>query len=97
MKMIAMSVLPWGFLSDKFGRKPILLVCSLGLATALATFGLSTTYAGLVVSRVSDGLMNGVSGTTKALLAELANGDEDNLARVFSLLPMTWAIGATIG
>lgn len=84
-------------LSDKFGRRPVLLVCSFGLALTLVTFGLSTTFTGLAISRLSEGLLNGVSGTIKAILAELANGDEDHLADVFSLMPMIWAVGATIG
>jgi len=84
-------------LSDKFGRKPILLVCSFGLALTLVSFGLSTTFVGLAISRLSEGLLNGISGTIKAILAELANGDEENLAEVFSLMPVIWAVGATIG
>jgi MFS family permease len=93
----ALSVWCWGLLSDKFGRKPILLVCSFGLALTLVSFGLSTTFAGLAISRLSEGLLNGISGTIKAILAELANGDEENLAEVFSLMPVIWAVGATIG
>lgn len=93
----ALSVWSWGLLSDKFGRKPILLVCSFGLALTLVSFGLSTTFVGLAISRLSEGLLNGISGTIKAILAELANGDEENLAEVFSLMPVIWAVGATIG
>ena len=93
----SVSVWYWGLLSDKFGRKIILLLCSVGLASTLVAFGLSKTYAGLAISRLSEGLLNGISGTTKAILAELANGDEENLAEVFSLMPMIWAVGATIG
>jgi MFS family permease len=93
----AISVLQWGRLSDKIGRRPVLFVCTLGLASALTSFGLSTTFAGLAVSRAFEGLLNGNSGTIKAILAELAGGDEHKLAKVFSMMPMVWAVGATIG
>lgn len=93
----ALSVWYWGLLGDKFGRKPILLVCSFGLGLTLVTFGLVTSYAGLAMSRLSEGLFNGLSGTAKAILAELANGDEGKLAEIFALMPMIWAIGSTIG
>jgi hypothetical protein len=61
------------------------------------TFGLSKTYAGLALSRAAEGLLNGNLGTTKAMLAELTAGDDHKMAEVFSLMPMVWAIGASIG
>jgi MFS family permease len=89
--------LQWGRLSDKIGRRPVLLVCALGLAGALTSFGLSTSFTGLAVSRAAEGLLNGAPGTIKAILAELAGGDDHKLAEVFSLMPMVWALGSTIG
>lgn len=90
-------VFQWGRLSDKFGRKPILMVCTMGLTCTLISFGLSTTYLQLAICRALEGLFNGNSGVTKAILAELSAGDEIQLARVFSLMPMAWAIGGSIG
>jgi hypothetical protein len=63
----------------------------------LISFGLSRTYTGLAFSRAFEGLLSGNSGTIKAMLAELTVGDEHKLARVFSLMPAVWAVGAAIG
>jgi hypothetical protein len=40
-------------------------------------------------------MLNGNIGVVKSMLAELT--DETNMARGFSLIPVIWAIGGTIG
>jgi hypothetical protein len=40
-------------------------------------------------------MLNGNTGVMKSMMAELT--DETNLARGFSLISMTWAVGGTIG
>jgi MFS family permease len=90
-------VLQWGRLSDKIGRRPVLIACTLGGASAVITFGFSTTFTRLALCRAFEGLMGGNSGTIKAILAELTAEDEHQMARVFSLMPVVWAVGAAIG
>lgn len=46
------SVMYWSRLSDHIGRKPILLLGTLALATSISSFGLSKTFLGLVVRYV---------------------------------------------
>ena len=84
-------------LSDTMGRRLVLLICSLGLVCTSTSLGLATRYIGLVITRSAEGLLNGNYAIIKAILAELADGDEAHLAKVFSLLPLMWAVGATIG
>ncbi|KZP15402.1 MFS general substrate transporter [Athelia psychrophila] len=93
----ALMVFQWGRLSDRFGRKPILILCTVGLTSTLIGLGFATTYSQLVFLRASEGLFNGNTGVINAILAELAGDDEIQLARVFSLLPMTQAMGVAIG
>jgi len=90
----ALTTLQWGRLSDRIGRKPPLVFGTLGLAAAVTGFGLSTSFAPLVVFRCLQGVFNGNIGITKAVLAELT--DSSNVARVFSLLPLIWGMGVTI-
>lgn len=40
-------------------------------------------------------MLNGNIGVMKSMLAELT--DESNMARGFSLIPVIWAVGGTIG
>ena len=46
-------------------------------------------------SRFLAGTLNGNSSVMKSMLAEIA--DETNLARAFMLVPLSWAIGSTLG
>lgn len=73
------------------------MICSLGLACTSTSLGLATRYIALIITRSAEGLLNGNSGTIKAILAELSDGDEAHLAKVFSLLPLMWAVGGTVG
>lgn len=72
-------------------------MCSLGLVCTSISFGLSTRYIELVFARSAEGFLSCISGIIKAILAEISDGDEANMAKVFSLLPLMWAVGATIG
>jgi hypothetical protein len=47
------------------------------------------------LSRCLNGMLNGNIGVIKSMLAELT--DDSNMARGFSLIPVIWALGGTIG
>jgi hypothetical protein len=62
----------WGQLADRYGRIPILLssLALSGLFTVL--FGLSRTFAWALVWRCLLGMSNGLVGTAKTVVSELA-------------------------
>ncbi|KAH9030864.1 major facilitator superfamily domain-containing protein [Lactarius deliciosus] len=91
----AVTVLQWSHLSDKVGRKPVLLCGLLGTIVSSILFGLSRSFSALVLSRCLHGMLNGNIGVMKSMMAELT--DETNMARGFSLIPVTWAVGSTVG
>ncbi|KIJ08269.1 hypothetical protein PAXINDRAFT_89092 [Paxillus involutus ATCC 200175] len=90
----ALTVLQWGRMSDRVGRKPVLLLGTFGLCLSMLCFGLSRTFWGLVLSRCVTGALNGNIGVTKSMMGELT--DATNRAQGL-LMPMTWYIGAVIG
>lgn len=85
----------WGMLSDRIGRKPILLSGLTGLSISIISFGLQTSFVGLVIARCFAGVMNGNVAIVKSVLAELT--DNTNKARAFALLPTCNAIGMILG
>jgi MFS family permease len=91
----AATILQWSRLSDYIGRKPVLLCGLLGTIISIILFGLSRSFWALVFSRCLNGMLNGNIGVIKSMLAELT--DETNMARGFSLIPVIWALGGTIG
>lgn len=48
-----------------------------------------------LASRFLNGMLNGNAGVVKSMMVELT--DETNMARGFSLIPVTWAVGGTLG
>ncbi|KAG9087870.1 hypothetical protein FS749_002582, partial [Ceratobasidium sp. UAMH 11750] len=88
-------VLQYGRISDRIGRRPVLLFGLCGLSISIFSFGLSKTFVGLVLARALSGALNGNIGVAKSMLGELT--DETNQAQCFAFLPIVWSAGSTIG
>ncbi|ELU40837.1 member of major facilitator superfamily multidrug-resistance, DHA1 sub-family [Rhizoctonia solani AG-1 IA] len=89
----------YGRLSDRVGRRPVVLLGLFGLAFSIVSFGLSRTFIGLVISRALSGALNvglpTVPVLIKSIVAELT--DSTNQAQGFALLSVTWYLGSTLG
>ncbi|KAF8199733.1 major facilitator superfamily transporter [Pholiota molesta] len=91
----ALTVFQWSRLSDRIGRKPVLMLGMMGTIMSMLAFGLSRTFWALVISRCLCGLLNGNIGVMKSTMGELT--DNTNRADAFALMPALWALGATMG
>ncbi|KAF7331374.1 Major facilitator superfamily multidrug-resistance DHA1 sub-family [Mycena kentingensis (nom. inval.)] len=91
----ALTVLHWARLSDRIGRKPVLLCGLIGLIFAMYGFGLSLTFWGLVACRSLHGALNGNVSVMKSMLAELT--DATNIAAAYGYLPIAWSTGSILG
>ncbi|KAH9023073.1 major facilitator superfamily domain-containing protein [Lactarius deliciosus] len=89
------TMLQWNRLSDRVGRKPILLSGLLGTTVSITMFGLSRSFWKLALCRFLSGALNGNIGVSKSVVAELT--DDSNVARGFSLLPLGAVVGYIIG
>ncbi|KAK4055493.1 hypothetical protein OIV83_000039 [Microbotryomycetes sp. JL201] len=89
------TILTWGRLSDKIGRKPVLMIGLSGVAVSTLAFGFSTTFATLIVARCLGGALNGNVAVIKSMIGELTN--ESTQARAFSILPLSWSLGSVMG
>ena len=61
----------WGTLSDRIGRKPVLLIGVLGYAIAMLIFGLSTRFWMLFLARTASGVLS--SATMPTAMAYLSD------------------------
>ncbi|BFU24680.1 transporter, major facilitator family protein [Entamoeba histolytica HM-1:IMSS-B] len=84
-----------GVLSDNIGRRPILLIGSLGSLISTLLFGFSFNYWWAVISRSINGLVNGNIGVIKTFMGEFST--KENRAQVFGLIGLTNGLGMIIG
>ncbi|KAJ7760704.1 member of major facilitator superfamily multidrug-resistance, DHA1 sub-family [Mycena maculata] len=91
----ALTVLHYARLSDRIGRKPVILVGLLGLSISMFFFGLSRTFWGLVLSRSLNGALNGNIGVIKSMMAEMT--DSTNIAQAYAYMPIAWSTGGVLG
>ncbi|PFH47258.1 hypothetical protein AMATHDRAFT_152581 [Amanita thiersii Skay4041] len=91
----ALTMLHWSRISDRVGRKPIILAGLAGLSLSMYCFGLSTTFWGLVISRSLSGALNGNLSVIKSMMTELT--DSTNIARAYTYIPIASSTGSTLG
>lgn len=84
-----------GGLSDRYGRRPVLLVCVLGTAISYYLFGLAASLWMLFFSRVIDGITGGVAATAQAYIADIST--PENRAKNFGLTGAAFGLGFTLG
>ncbi|CAE6521208.1 unnamed protein product [Rhizoctonia solani] len=88
-------ILPCGYLSDRFGRKPVILLGFAGLAVSMISFGLSKTLAGMIASRCIGGGLGASWAAIKVMTGEMTDRSNQDLA--FSLLSMSYRLGQITG
>jgi MFS family permease len=85
----------WGKLSDRYGRKPILLICRLGALAGYLILAFSTNITMVVISRVVDGIFS------RSILVSLtAVGDivkEEKRSAEMSKVGIPWIAGGLVG
>jgi len=55
---LCLAIFPWNRISDRIGRKPVMLIGVFGLTVSMMSFGLSRTFWSLVASRCLWGLLD---------------------------------------
>lgn len=85
----------WGRVSDRFGRKPVLLVSLAGTAVGSLLTGVATGFALLLVGRIVDGASGASVSVAQAAAADLATPSQR--ARLFGLLGAAFGVGFVAG
>ena len=89
------SSFPWGVISDRIGRRPVLLYGTLCVTSATLAFGLSSSFSVAIASRFLAGFLSGNLGTSKTYLCEEL--PKKHLARGLSAIGFSGGIGGIIG
>ncbi|KAI9098680.1 major facilitator superfamily domain-containing protein [Phlyctochytrium arcticum] len=89
------TALPWGWVSDKYGRKPVMIIGLAGNAIFMALFGISGSYTQAILFRTACGVLNGNVGVAKSVIGEIT--DDTNRSLAFSLWETAFGVGSIIG
>jgi MFS transporter, DHA1 family, tetracycline resistance protein len=84
-----------GALSDRYGRRPVLLVSLFGTAVGYFLFGWAETLAVIVFSRLLDGVTGGNISTAQAYLADIT--PPQDRAKSFGLIGAAFGLGFLLG
>lgn len=85
----------WGRVSDRYGRRPALLIGLLASAIAFLVFGLATSLFVLFLSRVVQGLGGGTTGVAQAYVSDTV--EREHRARALGWLSAATNAGVSIG
>ncbi|KAL2121593.1 hypothetical protein VTJ04DRAFT_5620 [Mycothermus thermophilus] len=86
----------WGGVSDRVGRKPVLLLGCVGTMFSMLMVGLASNLWVALAGRAIGGLLNGNIGVIQTMVGELVTKPEHE-PRAFSIMPFVWSIGTIIG
>ncbi|RAK78373.1 MFS transporter [Aspergillus fijiensis CBS 313.89] len=86
----------WGRMSDRIGRKPVLVMGLIGTAISMIVFGFAPNLATAMVARALGGLLNGNIGVLQTTVAEIVTVKEHQ-PRAYSIMPFVWCLGSIIG
>ena len=84
-----------GVLSDRFGRRPIILVSLFGLGIDYLIQGFAPTIAWLFAGRVLAGVMGASFTTANAYIADVS--EPENRARNYGLIGVVFGLGFIVG
>ena len=84
-----------GNLSDRFGRRPLLLVSQAGTCAGFIILGLSTSLWMVFVGRILDGLTAGNLSTAQAYISD--HTAPENRAKAFGVIGIAFGIGFMFG
>ena len=78
----------WGRVADSWGRKPVLLLGSLGTMISCLGFGFSKSFLMASIFRIMGGLVNGNIAVMRTMISEVIKVRSGNIRRNFDNLTL---------
>ncbi len=85
----------WGWVSDRIGRKPVVLLGTLLTAACFVAFGFCRTLWQAILVQVLMGLVNGNQSVVSTCLGEIT--DRSNQSKASIYLPVIYGLGGITG
>ena len=84
----------WGALSDRIGRRPVMLLGMFNSTFSVLIFGTAKTYAQCVAGRFLSGLLNGNAGVVKTYVGETT--EKTQQAAAFSVFAVAYGVASVV-
>jgi MFS transporter, DHA1 family, tetracycline resistance protein len=84
-----------GALSDRYGRRPVLLICMLGTSLGYLIFGLANALWMMFLGRIIDGITGGVISTAQAYIVDISKPEDRS--KNFGLIGAAFGLGFILG
>ena len=85
----------WGTISDRIGRRPVLLISVGALALSYGMWFFAGSFTILILARFIGGIMGGNISTATAVIADIT--DEKNRSRGMAAIGIAFALGFIVG
>jgi len=85
----------WGGISDKIGRRPVLIISVFGLFLSYVLWFFSGSFTVLILARFIGGIMGGNISTATAVVADVTQ--KENRAKGMATIGIAFALGFIIG
>lgn len=85
----------WGGISDRIGRKPVLLVSVFGLFISYVLWVFSGSFTLLIIARIIGGIMGGNISTASAVVADITQ--RENRSKGMAFIGIAFALGFIFG
>ncbi|KRL36035.1 MFS transporter [Liquorilactobacillus uvarum] len=85
----------WGKIADRYGRRAMLLRCSLGMTITITLMGFATNVWQLILLRCLQGLSDGYTPNAQALI--ILQAPKKKLGKIMNLLTTGYVSGNLIG
>ena len=88
----------WGAISDRIGRRPVIIIGLAGSVVFYTLFGIAAIYEslfGLFVTRIGAGIAGATIPTAQAYIADTTT--KENRTRGMALIGIAFGLGFTLG
>ncbi len=85
----------WGNLSDRIGRRPVILICLFGMSLSMLLLGLAPLLSGLFVARLLSGFFGANISTAMAYIADVTKPEDR--AKGMGLIGAAFGLGFLFG
>ena len=85
----------WGRIADRIGRKKVLLVGCVSIASISVLFGFSVNFTMALLSRALLGIFNPIIGIAKTVISEICPSKHE--ASGMGIVTSTWNLGLVVG